>query len=428
MNFKKKTLPNGLRIITVPMKEAQTATVMVFVETGSDYETKELNGISHFLEHMLFKGTQKRTSADLNNELDGAGAQSNAFTSNEYTGYYAKAHYRKLPVLIDVVSDIYLNSTLPDIDIEKERGVIIEEINMYQDLPQKKVWSVLAELVYGAQPAGRTVIGPISNIKKIQREDFVEYQKSHYVAESTIVVVAGRFDEKKIIGSIERNFAHISTEEKETREKTTDNQKIPGIRFEHKKTDQSHLLFGFRTCPVDHKDQPIVAMIATILAGGMSSRLFREMRDERGLCYYVYAHPDTYTDRGLLTIGSGVGHTKLDEALTVILSECARLMKESVEDKELQKAKDYIIGNSAMDLESTDEIGIFLASQEILLDEIRKPQERFKEIRDVTAADIMRVARKIFKPENANLAIIGPNKEGAEKVRKHFNILTRRKK
>jgi predicted Zn-dependent peptidase len=428
MNFKKKTLPNGLRIITAPMKEAQTAAVMVFVETGSDYETKELNGISHFLEHMLFKGTNRRSSSDLNNELDGAGAQSNAFTSNEYTGYYAKAHHRKLPVLIDVVSDIYLNSTLPVVDIEKERGVIIEEINMYQDLPQKKVWSVLSELIYGKQAAGRSVLGPISNIEKITREDFVAYQKEHYVAEATIVVVTGRFDEKKIIATIERNFADISIEEKTTRGGTAENQKAPGIRLEYKKTDQSHLIFGFRTYPVHHKDQPVVSMIATVLAGGMSSRLFREMRDERGLCYYVYAHPDTYIDRGLLAIGSGVGHAKLDEAISVILSECSRLTHQLVEDKELQKAKDYIIGNAAMDLESTDEIGMFLASQELLMKDIKNPQERFKEIRNVTAADIMRVARKIFKPENTNLAVIGPDKEGEERLRKHFNILARRKK
>lgn len=426
MNFKKKTLPNGLRIITAPIKDATTATVMVFVETGSDYERKEENGISHFLEHMLFKGTEKRSSAELNVELDAAGAQSNAFTSNEYTGYYAKAQYKKLPVLIDVVSDIYLNSTLPKEDIEKERGVIIEEINMYEDLPQKKVWDVLCELMYGDQPAGRSVLGPASNIKKISQEDFVQYRKEHYVAEATIIVVAGNINEKEVVETLKEKFKGISTHKKSKRIKTIEKQKAPQIKVRYKKTDQHHVLFGFRSLPVNHTDQPVISLIATILGGGMSSRLFREMRDERGLCYYVYAHQDSYTDRGLFVIGSGVGHEKIDEALSVILGQCKRLTEELVDAKELKKAQDYLIGNAAMELESSDEIGNFIAGQELLTKTIKKPQDKFKQIRSVTSADIMRVARQIFRPEHANLAMVGPHKD-PQKFAHHWKTLARRK-
>src|SRR3989304_572113 len=192
MNFKKTTLSNGLRIITVPVKNNPAVTVLVMVETGSNYETKTENGLSHFLEHMCFKGTTKRPKvADIAKELDGLGAQNNAFTSHEFTAYYANAAKQYFSKLLEIVSDLYLNPTLPVDDIEKERGVILEEISMYEDLPQRKVGYVLAELMYGDVPAGRSTLGPRENIKKFRRQDFVDYRNKHYVASKTIIIVAG---------------------------------------------------------------------------------------------------------------------------------------------------------------------------------------------------------------------------------------------
>ncbi|MHB1330900.1 MAG: M16 family metallopeptidase, partial [Minisyncoccota bacterium] len=190
MKYKKTTLQNGLRIIHVPSKGNPSVTVMALVETGSNYEEKSQNGLSHFLEHMMFKGTTRRpTSLDISRELDSLGAQSNAFTSNEMTGYYAKAEKKHFKELLDIISDLYLNPTLPPAELEKERGVILQEISMYEDLPQHKVWDVFGELVYGDSPAGRTILGPSLNIKKFKRDDFQDYRKVHYVAKKTIIVI-----------------------------------------------------------------------------------------------------------------------------------------------------------------------------------------------------------------------------------------------
>ena len=199
MKFNKTILKNGLRVITVPMKDNPTVTVLMMVEAGSKYETKEINGLSHFLEHMCFKGTTKRPKAiDISQELDTVGAQYNAFTSQEYTGYYAKADFKHLDLLLDVVSDMYLNPIFEDKEIEKEKGVIIEEINMYEDLPHRKVQEIFMKLLYGDQPAGWDIAGTKDNIKNIKRSDFLDYRRKHYVPSATTLVVAGRFDEKKV--------------------------------------------------------------------------------------------------------------------------------------------------------------------------------------------------------------------------------------
>lgn len=411
MKFKKTVLENGLTIITSPMAESQTVTVLTLVSTGSDYETIDNNGISHFLEHMCFKGTEKRSCSEINIELDSAGATSNAFTGNEYTGYYAKAHHKKLPVLLDVVSDIYLNSTFPKDDIEKERGVIIEEINMYEDLPKRKVWDELFSLMYKDEPAGRTILGPMENIKNIQQEDFINYRKEHYVAKGTTVVVAGNIDQTSTIKEIKRLFEDIPTSRKVKRKKTKFSQTKPQISVKYKKTDQSHLLFGINTFPINSKKNVTLSLLSTILGGGMSSRLFTEMRDKRGLCYYTFSHPDRFTDRGLLTVGAGVGNKKLEESIEVIMSEFRKLCEEEVSPKELKKAKDYLIGNTAMALEGSDDIAMNLGMQELLRGDIKKLQKKFSEIRSVTSKDIQKLAKEIFKNDRLNFAVIGPLKD-----------------
>jgi len=224
MQYTKKTLKNGMRIITVPVKGNPTVTVMSFVETGSNYETAKLNGLSHFLEHMFFKGTEKRTCHQISEEFDGIGAINNAFTGDEYTAYWAKAHYKHLPKLIDLISDMYLNATLPKEEIEKERGVIIEEINMYEDLPQRRVYDVLLDLMYKNQPAGRSVLGSKENIRRFKRADFLNYRNKHYVAEKTTIIVAGKIDEQKVQKEIAKAFRKIPTKKSFSKQKTRDIQ------------------------------------------------------------------------------------------------------------------------------------------------------------------------------------------------------------
>ena len=416
MNYTKTILKNGLRIITVPMKDNETVTVMTLVEAGSNYEPKDINGISHFLEHMCFKGTEKRPSAKvINNELDSLGSQSNAFTSTEYTGYWAKAHHSKVDHLLDVVSDIYLNSKLPEVEIEKEKGVIIEEINMNEDMPQAKVGDVFGELFHGDQSAGRPVIGSRENIKKMMREDFVEYKKNHYVAKATTVVVAGKMNEKKVIKNIEQLFKDVPLGKKTKLQPYQASQKTPQAKVFFKETDQTHLILGFRSFDRYDKRNTALGLLSAMLGGGMSSRLFQKMREELGICYYVYSGKYASTTYGSLAISAGVSNTRVKEAISGILEEVQKIVVEEVPEKELRKVKDYMIGNMFLGLESSDSLADFYGFQELLHHKkILSPDEIVAKIEKVTAKDIQKVAKEVLKNEGLNLALVGPFKDGEE--------------
>ncbi|PIP55605.1 MAG: hypothetical protein CO183_00715 [Candidatus Zambryskibacteria bacterium CG_4_9_14_3_um_filter_42_9] len=415
MNFKKTTLPNGLRIITVPVKNSPAVMVLVVVETGSNYESKEENGLSHFLEHMCFKGTIKRSKvSDIAKELDGLGARNNAFTSNELTGYYAKAAKKHFAKLFEIVSDVYLNPTLPDEDLEKERGVILEEINMYEDLPQKKVWEVLSELLYGDEPAGRSILGPRENIKSFQRQNFVTYRSKHYVASKTIIIVSGDVIEKAVLKEVAKNFKDIPQNKKLSKLKVKEKQTTPGLFVRQKETDQTHMVMAFHAYRAGDKRIPALSVLSEILGNGMSSRLFTKLRDEMGACYYVRADHDEFTDHGIFTIATGVNILRTKEVVKVLLEECEKLAKIPVSEEELQKAKEHNIGNMYLGLETTDSMAEFYADQEITTGRLKKPKELEKEIRAVTSKDIMKVAKDIFRNEKLNLAIVGSVADQAE--------------
>jgi len=422
MKFNKKILKNGLRIITVPMKDNPTVTVLVMVEAGSKYETKEINGLSHFLEHMCFKGTEKRPRAiDISRELDSIGAVYNAFTGQEYTGYYAKSDKRHLPIILDVVSDIYLHPKFDPVEIEKEKGVIIEEINMYEDIPQRKVDSVFNELVFGDQPAGWDIGGKKEVIKRMTRENFVDYREKHYVASATTIIIAGNFDEKTIHQEVEKKFANISGGKKHGKAKVVENQKKPAILVSHKKTDQAHLIIGVRAYDAYHKDQPVLNVIDSILRGGMSSRLFQKMREELGICYYVRSSNDALTDHGIFSVSAGVDVKRIGMAIDAILEEFRKLAREKVGEEELRKVKDYISGAMFLGLETSDSLSDFYGFQEILRKPLKKPEEILNEIEKVTADDILRVSKEIFKNESLNMAIVG-NFKSKKPFEKSFSI------
>lgn len=412
MNFKKTKLKNGLRIITVPMKDNPTVTVLVLVETGSKYETKEKNGISHFLEHMCFKGTEKRPTAHaISSELDALGSQSNAFTSHEYTGYYAKGDAKHFKQLFDVVSDIYLHSTFPSPEIEKEKGVIVEELNMYEDVPQRHVQDLFMNLLYGDQPAGRNIIGTRETIRAMTREDFANYHKAHYVPKATTVIISGKVPEGVMLKEVTRVFGKLKGGKKGEKLQTVEKQTKPEILVKHKVTDQTHFVLGFRTHDVFDKRNSVLAVLTTILAGGMSSRLFQKLREDMGVAYYVRAHNDTFTDHGFLEIAAGVSNNRVEEVITEILKECKRLTKELVGKEEIQKVKEYIAGTMKLELESSDAFAMFYGGQEVIKHAIETPETIEKKIRKVTAQDVMKVAKEIFKNEGLNLALIGPFKD-----------------
>lgn len=410
---KRIVLKNGLRVVLVPLASNQTVTAMVLVEAGSNYETKENNGISHFLEHMCFKGTEKRSCADITFELDSVGAESNAFTGNEYTGYYAKAAAKRLPVLLDVLSDVYINSTLPTEEIEKEKGVIIEEINMYEDMPQRKVWEVLESLMYGDVPAGRTIIGPRENIRNMKREDFLAYRAAHYHPQHTVVVIAGGFDVTDATKLVKESFGGMVPGKKKGKEKVREVQKEVAVRIHEKKSDQTHLVLAFRTVGLAHDDRRALGGVASTLGSGMSSRLFKRLRDEMGICYYVRASHDTYTDHGYLAISAGVANDRVEEAVTAIVEEVRKLRDGAVEKAEHAKVTSYVTGRMAMGLESSDSYADFYGFPEIYGRPLETLAAKIAKVKKTTPADIQKAAKKYFIPEHANLALVGPARDVA---------------
>ncbi len=415
MNFTKKVLKNGLRVITVPMKDNPTVTVLVLVEAGSKYEDKKVNGISHFLEHMCFKGTIKRPKAvDISRELDSLGSQYNAFTSQEYTGYYAKSDAKHFKQIFDVVSDIYLNSIFPEAEMQKEKGVIIEEINMYEDMPQRHVQDLMMKLLYGDQPAGWNIAGEKKNILNMKRDDFVTYKKQHYLPESTILVVAGKVTEEEVETEVNKIFKDIESGQKGKKIKTKDIQKKPEVLVNYKKTDQTHFVLGMRTYDLFDKKNAALSVLSGILGGGMSSRLFVKLREEMGVCYYVRAYNDAYTDHGFFQVSAGVDNKRIDEVIKVVLGECNKLKNSKVSDEELNKVKECLIGNMKLSLELSDDIANFYGGQELLKREIRGAEEKAKEIRKVTALEVQSLAKEIFRNNKLNLAFIGPFKDKAK--------------
>jgi predicted Zn-dependent peptidase len=409
---KKKIYKNGLRVVTVPMKDNPTVTVLVLVGTGSDYEPKEINGISHFLEHMCFKGTIKRpTARGISHELDALGCQYNAFTDHEMTGYYAKGDAKNFKQIFDIVSDIYLNSTFPEADIEKEKGVIIEEINMYEDMPQRHVQDMFEEVLYGDQPAGWNIAGTKENVSKMIRDNFVNYKKTHYVAENTVVVVAGNITNDEVYKEIGKYFKDVPINKSGKKQKTKDTQEKQNVLSKYKETDQTHFVLGVRTFPIGDKRNTVLSLLSGVLGAGMSSRLFNKLREDMGVAYYVRAYNDASLDHGSFQISAGVNNERVEEVLKEVLKECNLLIKEKVSAEELEKVKSLLIGNTKLSLEATDDIANFYGGQELMKKEIKTLEEKIKEIKKVTGEDIQRIAKIIFKDKNLNLAIIGPYKD-----------------
>ena len=422
MIFNKKTLDNGLRVVTIPMPDNPSVTILVMVETGSKYETKEINGISHFLEHMMFKGTSGRPHpSDISRELDGLGAHYNAFTSQEYTGYYVKVNSSKFNEALDIISDLYLNPVFKTQDMDKEKGVIIEEIRMYQDLPKRDVQEVFTELLFGDQPAGWNVLGTEETVRSFTLKQLTDYRTHHYVSKATTVIVAGSFNEQDVTKQIEHSFAQIATTAKGSKVAVHDDQSVPAIKIKFKETDQTHLVIGFRTFSVLDERIPRIKVLSTILGGGMSSRLFTRMRDELGMCYYVRSSHNPNTDHGDLTISAGVDSSRVHEAVKEILVQCKKFKEQPVTDAELLKAKEYIAGSTVLGLETSDDRAEFAGYQEMLKHRIDMPEELVARIRAVTAEDIQKLAGEIFVNARLNMAIVGKFKDDTS-FKKYFSM------
>jgi len=308
------------------------------------------------------------------------------------------------------VSDIFLNSKLEEKEIEKEKGVIIEEMNMYLDTPVKYIGDLWEELLYGDQPAGWKTIGEKENILKFQREDFLNYLKNHYSSRNTVVCVAGNFEEESIADKIKNYFEKIATQSPKEKKKVVEKQEGPEALSFFKETDQTHLALGVRGYDLTSKERYTQEIISTILGGNMSSRLFIKVREERGLAYYVHTYTDFYTDSGYLATFAGVPHKDVEEVIKLIVEEYKAIKEKGVSEEELQKAKDYLKGSLVLSLELSDAKASFYGMQELLTGKILEIKDKFKMIDEVSREDVKRVAQDIFKRQKLNLALIGPYK------------------
>jgi len=407
--FKKTTLDNGLRIITVPLKNNQAVTVLVLVGTGSKYETKEVNGISHFLEHMYFKGTKKRPSpVQVSETLDKIGGIYNAFTSEEYTGYFAKVAFPHLETAMEWVSDIFLNSSLPEKEVEKEKGVIKEEINMRYDHPMAYVEILWKELLYGDQPAGWDIAGTKDSVSSIKRSDLLSYMKKQYVAPNTIVCVAGNIEENDVVEQVKDCFSGISAESPMVRPPVAEEQSEPRALIHNRKTDQAHIYLGARGFNISHPLKYPQQLLSIVLGGMMSSRLFVRIREKMGAAYYIATESSVDPDTGYLATRAGVSKKQIEPVIGAILEEYKKLTQEKVPEAELQKAKDYIKGKTALLLETSNAQASFFANQELIKEKILTPKQLFKKFDAVSSEEILKAAKGMFTPSGLNLAVIGP--------------------
>ena len=407
--FHKSKLENGLRVLTVPMKNANSVTVLLLVGTGSKYETKDINGISHFLEHMFFKGTQKRPNTlAISETLDKIGGQYNAFTSKEVTGYWAKVDKKHADVALDWISDIFLNSKFDAEELEREKGVVTEELNMYLDTPTSYVSELFEELLYGDTPAGWRIVGEKEIIAKYDRQKLMDYFHSHYSNDNTVLCVAGDINVKEIEKKMAEYFANIQVRKAEGKLAVQESQSQPGTLLHYKKTDQAHFCLGVRAYNMHDPRRYALQLMAVMLGGNMSSRLFISVRERNGLAYYVHTSVDTSTDTGYLVTQAGIKTDALEKAISLVLAEYRDLRDKEVSAEELQKAKDYIRGSTSLSLDATDAQASFYATQEVMGEEVLTPEQKLAMIDQVTISDIKKVAEDIFKDEKLNLSVIGP--------------------
>jgi predicted Zn-dependent peptidase len=407
--YERHELSNGLRVVTADMPQVQSVTCMIMLAAGSRYETPDTNGIAHFAEHMFFKGTERRpTAREIGMEVDSLGAEFNAFTSKEYTGYYVKcaADYRDRA--LDVLVDMIRNSKFETEEIEREKGVIVEEMNMYYDTPRDFIGGVYDQLLYGDQPLGWDIIGRKETVRAATRETFLDYIGRWYKPVRMVVGLGGRLD-GDALATAERLLGDLEPEETPAPEPVRLNgDDGPRVTIHHKESDQAHLCLGVRSYPFVHPDRYALQMLATILGTGMSSRLFSEVRERRGLAYYVFAANQSYTDAGSLYSQAGVDIARCDEAVETIAREFHRIASETVPADELEKARALAKGRFVLRLENPQGMTMFGLSREVLEGRAVEPEEILDGLDAVTADDVQRVAQDVIGSNGINLALIGP--------------------
>ena len=409
VEFKKDTLKNGIRMLTVPMPNLESVTAMIGVGAGGRYEDARTQGIAHFTEHMLFNGTPKRPSSfAISSEMDALGAHFNAFTDKEITAYYVKSESKNLPKILDVLTDMVFNSKFEDKDIEKESRVITEELRMYKDEPRSWVQNIYDQLIFGGHPLGWEILGTEETLRSLKRDDFMAYLEEWYQSRNLVVAVAGKIGEEEALTEVREILGGREPGEVGELPKFASEQTEPQVLIEERKTDQTHFVLGVRAYHRSHPQREALEVLVSALGGGMSCRLFQEIREKRGLAYYVQAHWQDFSDTGSLQIVAGVNNQKAEDAVAAVLAELSKLRDKPIPADELKKAKEMLRGDLVLGLESTSGACIYFLGQEVLDHKIEVPKERLAKIEAVTTEDIQKVAQELFVTAGLNLALIGP--------------------
>lgn len=417
--FELTVLPNQLQAVIVPMPAVKSVTALALVKAGTRYEELANNGISHFLEHLVFKGTRRYpTALALSSAIDAVGAEFNAFTGKEDTGFYVKAAARQIKLALEVVSQLLFYPLLRSKELEVERGVILEEIRMYEDQPMAKVGKDFESLLYSNTPLGWSALGLPKVIKSLSRGDFGKFQEELYRPERVVLVLAGAAEslQRQTVSQLIKEYFGVG----KTREKVDNyeerfvfEQDRPQIKLMHKKIEQAHLCLGVRTFPKGDKRRYALAVLAAILGGGMSSRLFTEIREKRGLAYYVKASTQAYLDNGYLVMQAGTNPKKVTEVVRLALAEFQKISEGKFKAKELTKAKEYLKGQFVLSLEDSEAVADLYAEDLLLEGKVRVPEEILKNIQGVTSREVQVLAEEVFVKRRLNLALITPEaKEG----------------
>ncbi len=415
--YKISTLKNGLRVATAEMPHMASVSVGLWVGVGSRYEPAEWNGVCHFIEHLVFKGTRRRSARQISEAVEGIGGYLNAFTSEEATCFHARASHERFEELLDVLMDMLLESSFAPAEIDKEREVIKEEIAMYLDEPQHHVQELLNATLWPEQPLGRPITGTDHTLTRIDRPCLLNYLRENYVAPSTLVVAAGNVTHRQACKTVARYAKRFGKGPPPACAPALNHQRAPTLRLVAKKTEQTQLALGIRTCSRFDPRRYALRLLNTVLGENMSSRLFQVIREERGLAYSIYSTPTFFKDTGDLVISAGLDPDNLVETLRLILRELQRLTKTSPTAAELRRARDYVIGQIDLSSESTESQMNWLGEQILGYGRFFPAAELKRQLRQVASTEIRDVARDFFRADRLNLALVSPTKSDGRVAR-----------
>ena len=419
--YKTTVLPNGVTVATARMPHMSSATIGIWIATGGRFETEPQNGASHFIEHMLFKGTKKRSAVQISQSIEGIGGYLNAFTSEEATCYYSRAHHERLPVLVDVLFDMIVNSKFDPVELEKERQVIKEEVAMYQDQPQHLVQELLGQLCWPDQPLGRPLTGTLAALDNLTRERLLGYKQDSYVSGATFVTASGQVEHSQFVALVSKYASRITQGQRSKAPSADAKQSAPRFHHHIKEIEQTQLALAIRTFSRHEEARFILRILNAVLGENMSSRLFQKVREQRGLAYSIYSSSSALDDVGLLTISAGLDTKRLPEAVKVILAELKSFAEKAPSNSEVKRARDYVIGQLDLSLESTESQMTWLSEGLIGHGRIIKSDQVKEKLAGVSGSQIRKLAQTLFVPERMNLSLVGPEGDAAT-VRKLMGL------